>query len=263
MFYWLFLCLLSQVKCINMCLDNIEIVEISSTEAQLSWTYSCSKQSIEKYKIHFTHIKFLACPDERKDISRPSGIGTVEVEDTRVIMHNLHAYSEYEFEVVAVPTNSDKPEILKVIGETEEGVQEVKALRKSSDDYYSSKAVFHWNMPSVSKCVLYNSDLGGWVYKVEGLDEWNKEFTEEGKLSISQTKLEVDNLTPFSRYMLQLYTANQAGQYDENVVLKIPGNTEYARPAPPTHLQALQNTPGSVILSWRNVFPPTGKSVYL
>ena len=249
----------------NECLKNLEILELSGSEAHLSWTYSCVNQNIKKYKVHFTHKRFLACPDDRRDDGRPSGIGTVEVEDkTRVIIHNLHAYSEYEFEVVAVFSNSNKPEILKVISNTLEGNPEVRAL-KSSNDYYSykdtsSKVVFDWSKPKQSQCELYNSDLGGWEYKVEGLDQWNKQFMINGRLDISQTKLEVDSLLPYSRYMLQLYTANTAGLYDENVVLKIPKSTKQSTPVPPTHLQTFQHSPGpgSVVLLWTDAFPPTG-----
>ena len=87
----------SQVWCMNnLCLKSVEIVEVSGSEAQLSWTYSCTKDSLDRFKVYYTHQRFLACKDDKKDNSKPSGFGTEEVSDTRVILHNLHPYSEYE-----------------------------------------------------------------------------------------------------------------------------------------------------------------------
>jgi len=210
--------------------------------------------------VHFTHTKYLACADDSRDGSRPSGIGTEEVEDTRVIIHNLHPHSEYEFEVVAVTTNSEKPEFLKTVADTLEAAPEVRALPRQSADSstHIKMAVFDWTRPAESQCSLYNSHLGGWAYKVVGMDDWNKQFMMQGNLPISQTHLEVENLAPYSQYLLLLYTANQAGLYDENVVLKIPVTTAQSNPAAPSQLQAVQASPGSVMLNWETVFPPLG-----
>ena len=258
---WVLVSLAGKVSCVSRCLDSVEIVEISGSEAQLSWTYSCDKGSLDRYKVHFTHNKYLACADGSRDDSRPSGIGTEEVEDTRVIIHNLHPHSEYEFEVVAVTTNSEKPEFLKTVADTLEAAPEVRALPRQSADSstHSKMAVFDWTRPAESQCSLYNSHLGGWAYKVVGMDDWNKQFMIQGNLPISQTHLEVENLAPYSHYLLLLYTANQAGLYDENVVLKIPVTTAQSSPAAPSQLQAVQASPGSVMLNWETVFPPLGR----
>merc|ERR1712038_1229064 len=80
----------------NLCLKTVEVVETSASEAQLSWTYSCTKDSLKQFKIYYSHQRFLACEDHDKDESKPSGVGHEEVTDSRVILHNLHANSEYE-----------------------------------------------------------------------------------------------------------------------------------------------------------------------
>merc|ERR1712013_641852 len=110
----------------NLCLKSMDIVERTASEAQLSWAYSCTEDSLIKFKIYFSHQRFLACEDPSKDESKGCGVGHEEVTDSRVILHNLHANSEYEVKVVAVQVDN-KPEEVTILVRTRPGLPKVVA----------------------------------------------------------------------------------------------------------------------------------------
>ena len=234
----------------NLCLKSVEIVERAASEAQLSWAYSCTKDSLIKFKIYFSHQRFLACDDPSKDESKPSGVGHEEVTDSRVILHNLHANSEYEVKVVAVQVDN-KPEEVTILVRTRPGLPKVVARQGVGEYRGNNTAVFTWDKPG-DQCQLYNSHLGGWEYQVVRMEDNKKEVIMTGNLPLSQTQLQVDNLTPYTQYMLLLFTTNQEGKYDQNVVLKIPLTATQSGPAPPsttsTPTQPSSSTPSYVFI---------------
>jgi hypothetical protein len=111
-----------------------------------------------------------------------------------------------------------------------------------------------------SECELFNAPLGMFVYIVTGIDKWNRKFRLEDTLLMTETKVEIDKLEAFSNYMFLLYIANDAGEYDENVYLKLEGQTLPTTPDPPTQLQAHSSDAGALHLSWLPASPSKGES---
>lgn len=248
----------------SQCLENFEIESSTSTTVSLTWGLSCDPETIDKYKIDYKHRNYLACQDKRKDRHKPRGFGVVEVSTFPARIENLHPYSEYSFEVRVIlkSKNGRKPETQKVVGRTEYSVPTARAQHSSIDYTYKNtpeKLVFNWSPPLAgSQCTLFNSELGYFVYRVKGTNEWNRDYDQENNVSLTTTLVELAGLQPFSDYMFLLYVSNEAGEYDEDEYLKLEGRTLPTEPDPPAQLRASRSDPGTIHLLWTPAYPHKG-----
>ena len=248
------------------CLDGFSVSNYSSTTVSLSWEYSCSADDIETYKVDYVHKNYKSCSDGRRDKSKPSGFGTVEVLEPRVVIQNLHPYSEYSFEVrVIIKGRNGRPESKTVLASTDYSIPKVKAQPSSLDYSYrntDTKLVFNWSPPLQStQCNLYYSELGSFLYQVQGTSEWNRRYFKEDSLEISETLVEIDGLEPYSDYLFLLFISNTENEYDEDVYLRLEGRTLSSEPDPPERLVAEPSDEGTIYFRWRPRNPKKGKVV--
>ena len=248
------------------CLDEFSVSNYSSTTVSLSWEYSCSADDIETYKVDYVHKNYKSCSDGRRDKSKPSGFGTVEVLEPRVVIQNLHPYSEYSFEVrVIIKGRNGRPESKTVLASTDYSIPKVKAQPSSLDYSYKNtdtKLVFNWSPPLEStQCNLYYSELGSFLYQVQGTSEWNRRYFKEDSLEISETLVEIDGLEPYSDYLFLLFISNTENEYDEDVYLRLEGRTLSSEPDPPERLVAEPSDEGTIYFRWRPRNPKKGKVV--
>jgi hypothetical protein len=136
---------------------------------------------------------------------------------------------------------------------------------ESSLDYRhlwtSTKVVFNWSPPlAASLCDDFNADLGYYFYKARGVSAWNSDYAKEDNLSLSDTKVTLTDLLPYSEYILLVFVTNTAGEFDEDVYMKLEGRTLAAPPHPPRQLVLLPSSHQETLhLHWRSPFPPTGQ----
>jgi hypothetical protein len=254
----------------NTCLQNLVVHKASSTKAQLSWEFTCERADLQLYKVHYSHLRYLSCPDGRKDTSRPSGFGTAEVKTEVVQLEDLHPHSEYSVEVRAIlrPPRGEKPggrpESLKTVLSTEYSLPKVRPAESSLDYTYRwthSKLVFNWSPPlAASLCDNFNADLGYYFYRLRGTSPWNLDYEKVDNLTLSETILTVTDLLPYSEYVLMVYVTNTAGEYDLDVYMRLEGRTLAAPPHEPRDLRLLPSShQGALHLHWKSPYPPTGK----
>ena len=225
------------------CISNLKVSNFSATKISLSWDYDCDESNVDLYKVDYVHNHFKACTDKLKDNDRPSGFGNIEVSQSEAVIDNLHPYSDYTLTVrVITKRRAGRPETASITGSTDWSIPVVRAKHSSVDYSYKNTATslwFNWSPPSSkSKCSLYRSKLGSFVYVVKGLSAWNTDFVYEDFVDISESLVQVSGLKPHSDYIFFLYISNDAGEYDEDVYLKLEGRTLPAVPQPPHQLAA-------------------------
>ena len=248
------------------CLQNLVVHRATSTTAQLSWEFKCASADLQLYKVHFSHLRYLSCPDGRKDTSRPSGFGTMEVTEESVRLKDLHPHSEYNVEVRAIlrPAGSGgRPESLQTVFTTEYSLPKVRPAESSVDythRWTANRLVFNWSPPlAASLCDDFNADLGFYFYRMRGLSPWNLAYERVDNLTLAETLLTVADLLPYSDYVLFVYVTNTEGEYDEEMYVKLEGRTLAAPPHPPRNLLLLPSShQGALHLHWKSPYPPTG-----
>lgn len=243
------------------CLQNVKILNYTSTTVTLDWDYTCSDHEVLLYRIDYNHKSYKACSDGRRDFDKPTGFGTAEVDSHPVKIKNLNPYSEYSFEVRVI-LQKGRPESDTIVGTTDYSIPKARAQPSTTDYSFrntDSKLVFNWSPPlKSSECELFNAPLGKFVYIVQGIDPWNKDFCRDDILPMTKTLVEVDKLEAFSSYIFLLYIANEANEYDENVYLKLEGQTLPTTPDPPIQLRAHSSDAGALHISWVPASPRKG-----
>ena len=228
------------------CIKNIKISSFTDTTISLSWDYSCDIDKVDIFKVDYKHLKYKACDDDKRDFKRPSGFGNIEVSVNQAVIENLHPYSDYSFEVRVITKDRSrrKPETVSITGSTHWSIPIAKAKISSLDYTFKNTAHtlwFNWSPPSPkTECSLYRSQLGSYVYIVRGVSDWNRDYVFEDSVKITESLVNVTGLQPYSHYIFMLYISNEAGEYDEDVYLKLEGRTLPTVPQPPNQLAANQ-----------------------
>jgi len=249
----------------NRCLVDVSVPEISSRQANISWSYSCNTKGLLSFKIYYDHVEYKACAKDdnmnKKHKKKRKKVGGSEL---FTIIDDLEPYSLYTFEVNAILKGehiTNKPESMKVEAVTEEDLP--KLLIKNltvKDQAASDRITYRWRAPSVEDCDQFNSELGYIFYKITGSDIWNKEYFKEDNLSLSTTELTISSLLPNSLYHLDLYLTNIQGQFHEDTVLQSDMITGPSHPHQPTNLTVTSSS-SSHSLQWVSPHPPTGQLV--
>ena len=166
-----------------------------------------------------------------QDTGRGAGRGNLEVEDvTQVEIPNLHPYSLYNLSVKAlpdykIPKGFQIPEEKKILGETLQGVPNVRPVQSSINTRLESTSLkFYWAPAPVSKCEHFNAFLDGYRFVLKGIDSWNVEVKKIG--TISEESVLFENLMPFSNYILFIYVKTAEGLYNPDLHFKIPAETK-------------------------------------
>lgn len=246
------------------CLRDLRVLNVSSTSVELAWDYDCDLGKVEVFKIDYVHKAYKACKDERRDRTKPSGFGTVEVTDQPAIVPNLNPYSEYSFEVrVILRVKAGRPESGVVRATTLFSAPRVRAQTSDLDYSYKNtetSLVFNWSPPlQATECDKFFSDLGWFIYKLAGTNPWNKNDWFDGELELTETILKQDGLQPYSDYIFLLFVTNTAKEYNETQYLKLEGRTLPSVPDPPEQILAEPSGHETIHVRWNPRIPKKGK----
>lgn len=254
------------------CISDSDInVQTTSTKIIIDWINTCDEEDIDKYKIHFNHDGYIACTDGRKDVKRPSGFGTVETDKPEVRIENLHPFSNYTVKLTLLKKSisgqrRQRPEQHQIFASTEFSIPKAKAQLSTVDYSHrntDTKLVFNWSPPlKYKECDKFYSHLSEFVYKLQGIDPWNRQQIKEAEVPLTKTYVEIPDLMPYSNYIFFLYITNTANEFDEDVYLKLEGKTLASKPEPPELKTVESISEKTVHLEWMPAYPPTGNIFY-
>ena len=190
---------------------QIENVEISATNtsATITWEMSddCRRLQIFKYEVQWQHVKYDACDHNRVkdetnfgsvDVPHPSNIAKTE--------ENLHPYSTYQV-FIKVTTGNFQRINSSATFKTVAGVPGRNPDFTGTVERLTQSLRFHWSDPA--QCQFLNGRLEEYQVEMLGLDPWVEQVID---LPYNNTFLEdlyVQNLLPFTSYLLRVYTWNK------------------------------------------------------
>ena len=110
-----------------------------------------------------------------QDPNKGPGRGNLETENNFIEIPNLHPYSFYDLEVKAnVRPRIPRPESKKIVGETLQGVPDVKPNDGPiNTKLRDTELTFYWRPPNNSSCENFNGKLDGYRVILKGIDTWN------------------------------------------------------------------------------------------
>jgi len=213
------------------CLNGLTAKSESPTEVQVSWSYSCSLDKLEKVKVYFYHDGFLACNSGRKDGTRGSGFGHIKIFASNfseeVTLTGLHPASRYVIDATDIRLDETHQSKEYTEVETKEGLPQVEATRRSTlqgiHQPSDTSLYWDWGPPLPSLCNESQALPDHYHWHLRSLDR--DEPGQAGIVPLSQTSLYLTELTPDSRYELTVNLANRAGEWDERRGLRLPQST--------------------------------------
>jgi len=225
------LALFSPITSWAKCLNGLTAKSKSPTEVQVSWSYSCSLDKLEKVKVYYYHDGFLACSSGRKDGTRPSGFGHIKVFASNfsevVTLTGLHPASRYMIDATDIRLDETHQSKEYIEVETKEGLPQVKATRRrtlqGNHQPTETSLFWDWGPPLPSLCNESQALPDHYRWHLRSLDR--DEPGQAGIVPLSQTSLHLTELTPDSRYELTVNLANRAGEWDERRGLRLPQST--------------------------------------
>lgn len=247
-------------SCQNGC--TIEIVpskvKVNSTTADIGWESSSdcgsgASSKIKSYQVSYQHQGWLACDDNRKDLSS-QGSQTVLV--NRVKLQGLHPHSKYNVTITAIGKRLN--EKIHHIIHTEEALPQSRPKDGRFNPISSRSIDFHWEKPGPEECDKQNGRANGYNVTLMGIEQWADGQVLLPNPHILGETVSSRNLLPYTSYKLKVYTNNFGNLVNPHVFLEIYGKTKEATPEPPTIEAATPNSANSVHLKWYPAYPPTG-----
>ena len=241
----------------NRCLKNLRVIGSTPSAITLGWDNKCADDGGggTRYKVYYEHLEWQACPSGHQDESRGGpGRGNYETTETVMVFEHLHPFSAYRLTV------KYKAEEESMVGETLQDVPGVLPEKSTiRTDVSADSLKFYWQNPLPSKCEDFNGHLDGVNYVLKGTEKWN--LVEEQSGATSENSRRFEHLSPFSSYILFLYSQNQEGKHNTDLPYRIKAKTSAARPMPPRELtDATESVDKSQrLITWLPPYPPTGE----
>jgi len=214
-------------------IEHLEQRRISPTSVTIAWSQHCPEDKLTRYKFYVRHKEFQACDDKSKTIKRRI-ISETNVTAREKTIDELHPFSRYTIELVAVVRQGNRNSALKreleVISPQEPPTLKVSNLEVV--EHEATMLAFSWTPipledPRVlldqARCEQFQSRLGQLHYKMTDVSEGV--IVREGKLSLTATSLEVDNLNAGSEYSLSIFATNPEGQFSQSAGSTVTGRT--------------------------------------
>ena len=137
-------------------IENIK-VERGADEATITWRTAaqCDKSNIERYEVIWSHAKYKACRDGRKDKS-DSAIGSKEVVKTKAVINGLRPFSIYDITIKTTTKDGSQIEAIRTHLETEMDVPDTRPRLSPTNGRYERAINFIWLDPQESECIHQN-----------------------------------------------------------------------------------------------------------
>ena len=189
-------------------IENVQI-SASNISATITWEMSddCRRIQIFKYEVQWEHVKYEACDNNR--IKDEANIGSMDVSAPSTIAkteENLHPYSTYSVFIKATTGNFQRINSSASF-KTEAGVPGRNPEFKGTVERFEQSLRFHWSDPS--QCEFLNGRLEKYHVELLGLDPWEDQVIDLPYENTFLEDLYVQNLKPFTAYLLRVYTRNK------------------------------------------------------
>ena len=266
--FLIFLHCYQYISCIALtgdCLSEVRVADISSEQANITWTYNCDHKHLQAFKIYYDHIEYKACSRRMNKVKKVRE----EKWRERILPHErfkligapkegrgLLPYSVYNFTVIAIRDNSEDNHggERSVVGETEASLPRVElrpgALLETTAETIRFRLEPKWRE---LQCDKLNSQPGVVLYEVRG--QWGEE-ARKGEVSVESEEISLTGLRAFSEYKVKLYVTDQQGKFDEMEGVKFSLLRTRAGTARPPLAVRLE---GTELVVWSDPSPPTGQ----
>ena len=247
------------------CLKNVKVQNATATSVTLSWNFRCDDGETYdnvRYKVTTTHESWLACKNNVRDKRR----GHNEVDNkNQITINHLHPYSDYTFEVKAIPSRRNdkakrrrlRPDEEEIQVSTLEGLPGISPRESSvGPSINDDKITFFWRSPLNTNCRHFNGKIDGYEYVLKGSDKWSRD--DEFKGDSTETRKIFEGLQPMSEYSLKVFVRNSMGYINEDFPLELSATTRKSDRIenPPQNFKAVMRKE-SLLLSWQPPYPPT------
>jgi len=238
-------------------IENIT-AETEAASATITWrtTPQCDKSNIERYEVIWSHAKYKACQDGRRDES-DNAVGSKEVVITKVVINGLRPFSIYDITIKATTKDGSQIERKRKHIETEMDVPDTRPRLSPANVRLERAINFIWLDPEETECIHQNGRQDGYEVELLGLDPWHSGKIEQ-KHNHTLGSYLAQNLMPYTSYMLKVYSKNIGGLVNFQIPLEIQERTHETQPLPPTNLTAKAVSEQSIHISWNPSYPPTG-----
>ena len=249
------------------CLSDVSITEISSEQANLTWTFDCNENDLRGFKIFYDHMDYKACSDDiNRQMKHPKmTAGFLKPYNRWKVVGQLLPFSGYEFKVRPIFKDRTHSQEEKAVGGITEREPPSVKVRVQTADTGTHHIKFILEGVNPSQCDQFNADLGYVRYHVKGQDPWNKDYELMESVGWNATEISVTELLPNSRYGLALFVTDKDGNYnaaDGDSDFDFTATTRPSGPTePPTDLRLDIRGP-ECSLVWRDAYPPVGEADY-
>ena len=249
------------------CLSDVSINEISSEQANLTWTFDCNENDLRGFKIFYDHMDYKACSDDiNRQMKHPKmTAGFLKPYNRWKVVGQLLPFSGYEFKVRPIFKDRSHSQEEKAVGGITEREPPSVKVRVQTADTGTHHIKFILEGVNPNQCDQFNADLGYVRYHVKGQDPWNKDYELMEHVGWNATEISVTELLPNSRYGLALFVTDKDGNYnaaDGDSDFDFTATTRPSGPTePPTDLRLDIRGP-ECSLVWRDAYPPVGEADY-
>ncbi|TKR65207.1 hypothetical protein L596_025641 [Steinernema carpocapsae] len=230
---------------------DLRLTTMSPNEVHVQWLPPLVQRgTIVGYDISYRLKHRLACPDEEpQDLSREF-VTVYNHKDLDYKLTGLLPYSLYEVKVRARTTELGPEETKEVStwqqppSSTPLNLQMNYALERSLS--------FQWEPVD---CSQRHGKITNYEYEIQGLDHWAKLERQVG--NTSETKVTIDGLTPFTKYVVvvKAYNSMGGGPNTENLDVM---TAKADAPLPPQDLVVNHQGTDFFNVSWLPPYPPYG-----
>uniref|UniRef100_A0A914W0E7 Fibronectin type-III domain-containing protein n=1 Tax=Plectus sambesii TaxID=2011161 RepID=A0A914W0E7_9BILA len=230
---------------------NLMLTALSPNEVRVAWMAPLDQRgTIQGYDITYRLKHRLACPEEEpRDVSKQA-ITVYNHKDLDYTLTGLLPYSLYEVRVRARTTELG-PEETKEIS-TEQQPPSAPPLNLQLVYTLERSLSFSWEPV---ECSQRHGHLTNYEYELLGQDDWAK--LERQIANTTDTKVNIEGLTPFTKYIMRVkaYNSIGGGPNTENLDAM---TTKADAPLPPQDLVIAQEGTDFFMVSWLPPYPPYG-----
>ncbi|EJD74869.1 hypothetical protein LOAG_17881 [Loa loa] len=223
----------------------------SPNEVHVQWLAPLVQRgSIVGYDISYRLKHRLACPDEEpRDVSRDF-VTVYNHKDLEYTLTGLLPFSLYEVRVRARTTELG-PEESKEIA-TEQQPPSAPPLNLQLSYALERSISFQWEQV---ECSQRHGHIVNYEYEIQGQDDWAK--LERQIANTTDTKINIEGLTPFTKYIMRVkaYNSIGGGPNTENLDAM---TAKADAPLPPQDLVVAQEGTDYFMISWLPPYPPYG-----
>uniref|UniRef100_A0A915K3T7 Fibronectin type-III domain-containing protein n=1 Tax=Romanomermis culicivorax TaxID=13658 RepID=A0A915K3T7_ROMCU len=230
---------------------DLIVKPLSPNEVLVSWLPPAEKTGqILGYDVSMRLKHRLACVDEKpRDVSQ-AWFTVYNVKDLKYTLTGLLPFVEYEVKVRARGTTVGPEEVR--LAQTHQQAPSAPPLDLKASYVLERSLGINWQPV---ECSQRHGYINNYEYEVLGQDNWAK--LEVRVANTSQLKVDIDGLTPHTKYIVRVKAYNSVGGGPATADLELM-SAKAAAPLPPQDLSVMAEGANFIAVSWLPPYPPYG-----